>query len=75
MATLKAIGPTSVSIPIGKFALIQLFDSAADVSAADRRVDNMLAALREAEAFIAGFEDDDVQDVSTILMQIRAVLS
>lgn len=34
----------------------------------------MLAALREAEAFITGFEDDDVQDVSALLTQVRAAI-
>lgn len=31
-----------------------------------------IAALAAAEAFIAGFEDDDMQDVADLLQQIRA---
>ena len=31
----------------------------------------MLQALREAEAFISGFEDDDVQNVTPLLKQVR----
>lgn len=34
----------------------------------------MLAALREAEAFITGFEDDELQDVKPLLAQVRAAI-
>lgn len=33
-----------------------------------------LQALREAEAFITGFEDDELQDVKPLLTQVRAAI-
>ena len=40
-----------------------------------RMVAPAFAALREAEAFISGFEGDSMQDVSALLAQVRAALA
>lgn len=37
-------------------------------------LDAAIAALREAEAFIRGFEDDELQDVKSLLAQVRAAI-